>query len=44
MKLYEQEIENKQSGEKFEFDEAVLWKFEVTVDDGPYKSFVVEAK
>lgn len=44
VELYEWDIGNKQSGAKFGFDEAGIWKIKVTVDDKPYTDFVVEAK
>jgi hypothetical protein len=44
VKLYEWEIDNKQSGAKFGLDKVGLWKIDVTVDDEPYTSFIVEVK
>lgn len=44
VKLYEWDIENKQSGAKFGLDKTGLWKIDVSVDDEQYTSFVVEAK
>jgi len=44
VKLYEWNIENKQSGAKFVLDKTGLWKIDVTIDEKPYTSFVVEAK
>jgi hypothetical protein len=44
VKLYEWEIDNKQSGAKFVLDHVGLWKIDVLVDDEPYTNFIVEAK
>jgi hypothetical protein len=44
VKLYEWDIENKQSGAKFGLDKTGLWKIDVSVDDEQYTSFIVEAK
>jgi hypothetical protein len=44
VELYEWEIDNKQSGAKFVLDKEGLWKIDVSVDDEPYTSFIVEAK
>ena len=44
VELYEWEIENKQSGAKFVLDKEGLWKIDISVDDEPYTSFIVEAK
>jgi|GEM_PF-5278157 len=44
VKLYEWDIDNHRSGAKFGLDKEGLWKIDVTVDDEPYTSFIIEAK
>lgn len=42
IQLYEWDIENKKSGAKFFLDKEGLWKFNVSIDDEPYTSFIIE--
>jgi len=44
IELYEDSIENNQSGAKFVLEKTGLWKIDVLVDNELYTSFVVEAK
>ncbi|ATP40870.1 hypothetical protein CSE16_12900 [Solibacillus sp. R5-41] len=44
VKLHEKNIEMEQNAAKFGFDKLGLWKIDVTIDEKPYTSFVVEAK
>lgn len=44
IELYENTIENNQSGAKFGLDKTGLWKIDILVDNKLYTSFVIEAK
>ena len=44
IELYEDSIENNQSGAKFVLEKTGLWKIDVLVDNEQYTSFVIEAK
>ena len=44
IELYEDSIENNQSGAKFVLEKTGLWKIDVLVDNERYTSFIVEAK
>ena len=44
IELYEDSIENNQSGAKFVLEKTGLWKIDVLVDNEKYTSFVIEAK
>ncbi|MBH0175702.1 hypothetical protein IHV09_19195 [Fictibacillus sp. 23RED33] len=43
IQLYEWDIENNKSGAKFFLDKEGLWKLNVSIDDEPYTSFIIEA-
>ncbi|MEI3614797.1 hypothetical protein [Pseudogracilibacillus sp. SO30301A] len=44
VKLYEADIEDKQSGAKLGFDKGGLWKVSVSVDEKPYTDFIIEVE
>ncbi|MGY0693327.1 hypothetical protein ACW2QC_11120 [Virgibacillus sp. FSP13] len=44
VKLYEADIEEKQSGAKLGFDKGGLWKVSVSVDEKPYTDFIIKAE
>lgn len=44
IELYEDSIENNQSGAKFGLDKTGMWKIDILVDNKLYTSFVIEAK
>jgi hypothetical protein len=44
IELYENSIENNQSGAKFGLDKTGLWKIDVLVDNELYASFLIEGK
>lgn len=44
LKLYEADVEDKQSGAKLGFDESGLWKISVLVDEKPYTDFIVRVE
>ncbi|WP_394189125.1 hypothetical protein [Paenisporosarcina quisquiliarum] len=44
IELYEDSIENNQSGAKFVLEKTGLWKIDILVDNELYTSFVIEAK
>lgn len=43
-KLYEADIEDKQSGAKLAFDKDGLWKISVLVDEEPYTDFIIKVE
>jgi hypothetical protein len=44
VKLYEADIEDKQSGAKLGFDKGGLWKISVSVDEKPYTDFIIKVE
>ena len=44
VELYEWGVGNRQSGAKFVLDKEGNWRIDVSVDNEPYASFIVEAK
>lgn len=43
-KIYEADIDNKQSGAKLGFEKGGLWKIIVLVDEKPYTDFVIKVE